>query len=56
MIRARRIVSVRETPTGEKHKLRSDVYKRLVDPFSKIVAGPLYGNNVVFSPQHLTIF
>jgi phage/plasmid-associated DNA primase len=56
MIRAKRIVSVRETQTGDKHKIRSDVYKRLSDPFSKIVARPLYGNNVAFSPQHLCIF
>jgi hypothetical protein len=56
LIRARRIVSIRETPTGEKHKIRSDIYKRIVDPSSKIVARPLYGSNIVFSPQHLAIF
>jgi hypothetical protein len=56
MLRARRVVSVREAPTGDKHKIRADIYKRLCDPFSKIVARPLYGNNIVFSPQHLCIY
>jgi len=56
-MRARPIVSVRETASGEKLKMRADVYKRIVDPFSKIVARPCFGTaNIVYSPQHLVLF
>ena len=56
-MRARRIVSVRETASGEKHKMRADIYKRICDPFSKIIARPCFGTvNIVYSPQHLMRF
>jgi hypothetical protein len=56
-MRARRIVSVRETASGEKHKMRAEIYKKICDPFSKIVARPCFGTvNIVYSPQHLMLF
>ena len=37
--------------------MRADVYKRIVVPFSKIVARPCFGTaNIVYSPQYLMLF
>jgi phage/plasmid-associated DNA primase len=56
-MRARRVVSVRETASGEKHTMRADIYKRICVPFSKIIARPCFGTaNIVYSPQHLMLF